>query len=147
MDALPLTVLIGPEDELVVWEGEALAGLHRFILDTMDSTGSEMPLRTVFTCSGCFPRKSGQRVTNLIKYPLRIYADDDLQHLRVSYGGRPISHLGGLYISLSATQKRIVRITSYIPFPEDLRVALLDLGVEIIVEPPDQSAGAIDASL
>lgn len=131
MEHLPLTVLIGPQQELVTWEGEVVAGLTAFKLD------GRQVLRTSYSCANCFPRPSGHRVQDIDRFPLRIYADDDVNHIRVSYEGRPISNLGEVYIELDVDQKRIVRLLSYVPFPEDLNTALLDLGVEVIVQPPD----------
>ena len=132
MPTLPLTILIGPEndEEVVLYEGEVIARVTAFTLDTGPI------LTTHFTCANCFPRKSGHSPPKpLSSYPLRIYADDDIKNLHISYLGRPIGHLSNVHVHLSATAKRIIRFTSYNPLPEELRQALLDLGVELIVQP------------
>jgi hypothetical protein len=146
MEQLPLTILIGPVEEAVLFENEVIAGLTDFELDASKF------VRTTFSCCNCFPRRSGHRAPNQEKgieaYPLRIYVGDDVNEISVNFQGKPISHLGPLYIALGATRKRIVRITSYVPLPDELNTALLDLGVEVIVQPPDvPTAGGTDARL
>lgn len=130
---LPLIVLIGPEsdDELVLYEGEIVARVSSFTLL------ADQILHTHFSCAAsCFPRKSGHRPTKALSaYPLRIYANDSVNEMITSYRGRPIGLFSRVHIKLSATEKRIVQFTSYNPLPEELRQALLDLGVELIVQP------------
>jgi hypothetical protein len=143
MERLPLQVLIGPGEEAVSYEDEFIAGLTDFELD------ANTHVHTVFSCANCFPRRSGHRIPSISKeYPLRIYVGDDVNEIVVSYDGMQLSHLGPLYVVLGATRKRIVRITSYVPLPDYLNTALLDLGVEVIVQPPDvPTAGDADARL
>ena len=141
MERLPLSILIGPEDEAVVYGRELIAGLTRFVLDTSTC------VLTTFQCANCFPRSSGHRPL-LDDYPLRIYVGDNVNEIIVSYKGSRLSHLGTLYIALNAKSKRLIRITSYRPFPDELNTALLDLNVEIIVQSPNEQAdGDPDARL
>ena len=143
MERLPLSILISPVEEVVLFENEIVAGLTDFELDTTKH------VRTTLSCANCFPRRSGHSVHSHSEYPLRIHIGDDVNEIVVAYDGKQLSHLGPLYIALGTTRKRIVRITSYVPLPDKLNTALLDLGVEVIVQPPDdtQSAGDLDASL
>ena len=143
MERLPLSILIGPVEEAILFENEIVAGLTDFELDTSKH------VRTTFSCCNCFPRRSGHGIRSHSEYPLRIHVGDNVNEIVVAYEGKQLSLLGPLYIALGATRKRIVRITSYVPFPDELNTALLDLGVEVIVQPPDdpQSAGGLDASL
>ena len=146
MERLPLTVCIGAEEEAVLYENEIVAGLVDFKLD------AHQIVKTHYVVVNCFPRPSGQRIQPAklnADYPLRIHVGDDVNQVLVSLHGKPIGSLRDIQVKLSTTQKRIVRLTSYNPLPEELEVALLDLGVEVIVQPPDseQSAGAPDAHL
>jgi hypothetical protein len=143
MERLPLHIILGPDEELVLVNGEIVAGVTDFELD------ASTHVKTTFTCVNCFPRPSGHRVGEPGKYPLHIYVGDDVNEIVVSLNGKPVGMLREIQVKLSTTQKRIVRITSYVPLPEELEVALLDLGVEIIVQPPDteESAGGQDAHL
>lgn len=144
MERLPLTILIGPTEEAILWEGEIIAGLTDFELDASNL------VRATYTVRGnCFPRPSGHKVRSHNEYPLRIHVGDDVNEVVTAHKGRPFGFLRSVYVALKATQKRIVRITSYVPLPDDLNTALLDLGVEVIVQPPDdtQSAGGPDARL
>jgi hypothetical protein len=143
MEALPLSVLIGPKEELVLFNDEIVAGLTFFELDASDR------IRTTFTCTNCFPRPSGHRVREIGKYPLRIRTGDDIDHAMVTYVGRPISGVRKVFVCLNAAVKRTVRVTTYTKLPDKLNTALLDLGVEVIVQSPDadQALGDVDANL
>jgi hypothetical protein len=141
MERLPLNILLGPDKEVVLINGEVIAGLTDFELSARER------IETRYVCVNCFPRPSGHRVPEPGKYPLHIYVGDNVNDVLVSHVGKPIGMLRDIQVKLSTTQKRIVRLTSYTPLPEDLEVALLDLGVEVIVEPPDLSAGGEDAHL
>jgi hypothetical protein len=143
MEQLPLHVILGPDEELVLFNGEIVAGVTHFELN------AHTHVETTFKCVNCFPRPSGHRVKEPGKYPLHLYVGDNVNEVVVSLDGKPIGMLREIQVKLSTTQKRIVRLTSYVPLPEELEVALLDLGVEIIVQPPDteESAGGSDAHL
>lgn len=146
MERLPLNILVGPDEEAVLFNNEIIAGLTSFELTAADV------VRTSYVCVNCFPRPSGHRIERAKMdntYPLHIYVGDDVNEILVSYAGKPIGMLRDVQVKLSTTQKRLVRLTSYVPLPEELEVALLDLGVEIIVQPPDteESAGGSDAHL
>lgn len=144
MEQLPLTILIDATDEAVLFENDLIAGLIDFELDTSEPKC----VKTTFVCTNCFPRRSGHRVSQHDKYPLRIHVGNDPQQVLLTYAGRPISHFRNLYLMLSATRKRIIRITACKPLPKGLNTALLDLGVEIIVQSADMpTAGDIDACL
>jgi hypothetical protein len=143
MERLPLSVLIGSEEEAVLYNDEVVAGLTAFMLTT------DQVIKTSFTCVNCFPRPSGHRIRDIGKYPLRIRAGDDVNNVMLTYKGRPISALRELLVVLNAEAKRTIRVTTYTPIPEPAHTALLDLGVEVIVQPPDdtQAAGGEDAHL
>lgn len=135
MARLPLAIHVSPDEELVTFNGEIIAHLTSFELDLKSH------VQTTFRCVGCFPRLSGRRIQEPTQHLLRIYVGDDVNDTLVTCKGRPVSLLRDIQIRLSATQKRIIRFTSYIPFPEELKVMLLDLGVELIVAPPgDENA-------
>jgi hypothetical protein len=140
MEHLPLTILIGPESEFVLIDGEVIAGLIEFKLKA--SSGER--IKTHYTCINCFPRPSGQRVPPQNDYQLRIYAGDHSDDTLVSYAGRPIGKLRSVEVKLSATQKRSVHLTAHELLPNELGIALLDLGVEIITETPDTKETAKD---
>lgn len=143
MERLPLNILLGPDEEAVLINGEIIANLTEFELTARDK------VETRYVCVNCFPRPSGHRVKEAASYPLHIYVGDNVNEIVVGYNGKSIGMLRDIQVKLSVAQKRIVRLTSYVPFPDDLGAALLDLGVEIIVEPPDtkESAGGADAHL
>jgi hypothetical protein len=139
----PLNVLLGPSEELVLIDGEIVAGLTEFELHTRNLT-----IETRYVCVNCFPRPSGHRVPELGKYPLRIYAGDTTNDFLVTHGGRPLGALRAVHIKLSTTKKRIVQFTLGTPLPKELDTALLDLGVELIVTSADALAtGVEDANL
>lgn len=148
MERLPLTIYIGPAEDCVLFENEIVAGLVEFALDVNVDTPT---VRTSHTVLNCFPRPSGHRMQDKAKadrsFPLHIYAGDTAASILVSLHGRPLGRLRDIQVKLSTTQKRLVRITSYTPLPDEAEAALLDLGVEIIVEPPDTAptAGGSDA--
>lgn len=146
MERLPLNILLGSDEEAVLFNNEIVAGLTSFELD------AAKVVKTSYVCVNCFPRPSGHRIERAkmdSTYPLHIYVGDNVNEMLVSLNGKPIGALREIQVKLSTTQKRLVRLTSYVPLPEDLEVALLDLGVEIIVQPPDteESAGGQDAHL
>lgn len=147
MERLPLIICIGPVEEAVLYENELVAGLVDFTLD------ASSVVKTSYTVINCFPRPSGHSIQDKAKaneaFPLRIYVGDDINEIRVSLHGKPVGFIRGAQVKLSTTQKRMVRITSYTPLPKEAEAALLDLGVEIIVEPPDETAqaGGQDAHL
>ena len=136
MEQLPLCIYVGPVEEAVLYANELVAGLVEFQLK---ADADNPTIRTSYEVVNCFPRPSGHGVQDRAgadeAFPLRIYVGDDVNTISVSFKGRPFSALSGIYVKLSTTQKRIIRITSYNPFPEELEIALLDLGVELIVEP------------
>jgi hypothetical protein len=144
MERLPLTILLGLTEEVVLWEGDVIAGLTDFTLD------ADMLVRATYTVRGnCFPRRSGNRIREPGKFPLHIHVGDDVNEIVIAYEGRPFGLLRNLYVALKATEKRILRITTYALLPDELNTALLDLGTEVIVQPPDDppSTGGVDASL
>lgn len=147
MERLPLEICVGPVEEAVLYERELVAGLTEFELDASNF------IKTRFTCVNCFPRRSGHGVQDhalMTKaYPLRIYVGDDVNQIRISLNGRPIGRIRNIQVKLSTTAKRVIRLTSDISLPEEAERALLDLGVEIIVQPPaiKQSTGDSDAHL
>jgi hypothetical protein len=132
MDATktPLTILIGSDKEAVLYQNSIVAGLTHFQLCLGEI------VETAFYCANCFPRVSGHRAA-LADYPLHIHVGDDINDAVVAYNGRPIGFVKEAFLSLSADAKRIIRLTSYVPWPDDLKPDLLELGVELIEEAPD----------
>lgn len=139
MGTLPLQVFIGPQNEIIAYNNEIVAGLTEFELDT------DPHIQTTYKCANVFPRQSGHRVMpgQNDNYPLRIYAGDNVDELLVGVQdklfGVVIRHL---HIKLSATEKRLVRLTTHLPLPDVSKLILLDLGVELIVEPPEGDMNA-----
>jgi hypothetical protein len=146
MERLPLHVLIGPAEEAVLYENEVIAGLTYFHLHIR-----EQLIQTTFKCKNCFPRRSGQRLPSNAKeeFPLCFYIGDNANDTLLGYDGTLLGHLREIYIILSTASQRVVRLTFQQPLPDDLNTALLDLGVEVIVQSPDADSalGDVDAHL
>ena len=146
MERLPLHILVGPAEEAVLYEGQLVAGLKRFELYTREDV-----VQTTFECTNCFPRPSGHRLQQDAReeFPLRLYVGDRRDEILVSYDGTAIGHVREIYTALSTQSKRVMRITFAKPLPDDLHTALLDLGVEVVVQSPDADSalGDVDAHL
>lgn len=128
-------VLIGPNNEIIAYNNDVIAGLVEFTLDT------DPHIKTVYSCANVFPRPSGHRVKAgaVDEYPLHIYAGDEPNAVLVGVKGKLYGVvLRRIQVHLHATKKRIIRLTTYLPLPEDSKLILLDLGVELIVEPQEE---------
>lgn len=141
MEPLPLSVLLGNAKEVILFKNGIVAGLLHFELDLTEY------VKTSFVCSNCFPRPSGHIVHKLEDFPLRIDVGDDRDQTTLTYKGKRLGSITNMYIVLSATDKRIIRLTASRELPDELNTALLDLGVEIIVQYPDTTMENTDAHL
>lgn len=136
--AQPLRIHVGPELELILFNNKLIGGLIAFEL----ACAPENVVHTKYDCAGCFPfllPEAPERSLSNQDFPLRIYvgphSDEDFtqQLLNVWFYGRPLP-VQSLYLRLHGQEKRIIRLTLTTELPQDVFNALLDLGVEVIVE-------------
>lgn len=136
----PLRIHFGIDGhlDLVLLNGCPLSTLRSFKLHA--KTGEI--LKTEYGVAGVFPAQTDAPDDALSNqaYPLRISASDDADELRVIYKNRPIGMLKEVFVYLhiqepTGTIKRQIRLVAH-EMLDELRDELLDLGVEIIIEPP-----------
>jgi hypothetical protein len=129
--------------DLILLNGLRLEQLTEFELHA----GVDQPLVTYYGVIGAFPNKQSDAPENTMSnkaYPLRISVGANADDVLVIYMSRPIGLLKEIYVRLfmhEGKPKRILRLTTY-KMPDELRDALLNLGVEVIIEPPAQPTGA-----
>lgn len=136
--AQPLRIHVGPELELLLFNNQPIGGLTHFELDFQ----SAQAIHTQYACAGCFPfllAEAPERSLSNAEFPLRIYvgppSDETFtdQHLNVWFYGRPLP-VRQILVQLHADAKRIIRMYLDTALPSEVLSALLDLGVEVIVD-------------
>lgn len=135
MDSLnPLRVHFGKErPPLIIYNNRQLGRLTQFRLHA----STELSLiETQYTVGGCYPSWEPPPEDGLSNeaYPLRMSFDHTADKAILTYLGRPIGRILDLLIELTATEKPIIRLSTY-SMQSELLEALLDLGVEVIIVP------------
>lgn len=135
--AQPLRIHVGPEEELLLFNNQPLGGLISFELDFKQ----ESVVHSKYECAGCFPyllTAAPERSLSNTAFPLRIYvgprSDESFtqQELNVWFLGRPLP-VYQLFVQLHAEQKRIIRMYLTQQLPQEVLDALLNLGVEVVI--------------
>lgn len=136
--AQPLRIHVGTEQELLLFNNQPLGGLIAFELDFKPGN----VVYSKYECAGCFPyllTEAPERSLSNKDFPLRIYvgphSDEKFteQTLNVWFYGRPLP-VHAARLRLHAQEKRIIRLTLTTELPQEVLNALLDLGVEVIVD-------------
>jgi len=136
--AQPLRIHVGPEQELLLFNNQPLGGLVSFELDFKP----DAVVYSKYECAGCFPfllTEAPERSLSNQDFPLRIYvgphSDETFteQVLNVWFYGRPLP-VQAAQLRLHAKEKRIIRLSMTAELPKEVLEALLDLGVEVIVD-------------
>lgn len=135
--AYPLRIHIGLKFELVFFNNRLLQ-LRKFQLASGSGKATVMygPMSLDPLQSMSIP----DNAASYKEYPLRIYITKD-KETNVSYGGRPISAIKTVDLTLETDTKRQMKFLSAKQLPQELEAALLDLGAEI------HNEGTEDASL
>ena len=138
LTAQPLRIHVGPELELLLFNNQPLGGLISFELDFKPRN----VIYSKYECAGCFPyllTEAPERSLSNKDFPLRIYvgphSDEKFteQILNVWFYGKPLP-VHAAQLRLHAQEKRIIRLTLTAELPQEVLNALLDLGVEVIVD-------------
>jgi len=133
----PLRIHVGPENELILFNNQPIGALTCFELDY----NPDEIVRSTYECVGCFPyllAEAPERSLSNKDFPLRIYvgphsdAKFTEQVLNVWFYGRPLA-VQRAFLRLHCDEKRIIRLTLTTELPQEVLDALLDLGVEVIV--------------
>lgn len=136
--AQPLRIHVGPKQELLLFNNQPLGGLTSFELDFKPGN----VVYSKYECAGCFPfllTEAPERSLSNKDFPLRIYvgphSDETFteQGLNVWFYGRPLP-VQAAQLRLHTQEKRIIRLTLTTELPQEVLEALLDLGVEVIVD-------------
>ncbi len=134
----PLRIHVGPDVELLLFNNQPIGALQCFELDFKPGNA----VRSTYECVGCFPyllTEAPERSLSNKEFPLRIYvgprSDENFlqQELSVWFHSRPLP-VQQAFLRLHGQEKRIIRLTLTSELPQEVLNALLDLGVEVIVD-------------
>lgn len=132
MNAEQILIYVDKDKERIVHNDMLVKHLASL---TLKCSVNEPIVTTIWETRGAYP-VTEQKVTSESLpeyYPLVIHVSDEADRTRVVLDGKPLSRLTSVYVYLSATAKKILRLEFYEAPTKKIQEELLSLGAELIV--------------
>jgi hypothetical protein len=131
--ALPLGISVGKTNILVLWNGAEVNNLQMFDLCINNNKG---PITPTYKTLGPLPTTGAapsDALSNSV-YPLRMHLGSF--DAMLTFQSRPFGGIKLIQLHLETEKKPIIRFEFATAPPEELVIALVDLGVEVVIEEP-----------
>jgi hypothetical protein len=139
---LPLRIHIGKDKPpLILFNNQLLGRLSQFQLHAV---AGDNVINTMYLVTGCYPdwETPPDNAMSNQAYPLRMAFGHTSAEAHITYAGRPIGRINQILLQFTANpdMKPVIRMTIFDhPEYKELLQELLDLNVEVIVEPTPES--------